>query len=280
MNLDFLNNDFMSLQDTTDFEKKTRIQDGIADILNDRLNEETTRKAVRDNNDEVFKESLYMSAYEKNGTSLIDELLSEETEEEVGAVEDIFLDVLSECVINGLNINEDLIEDNRAGIIEKVQGVYNAFKEDINLNGSPVVFDLVTKCDECSKTCDIEKQGALYEQAVEIGELIKAKVGQVIKEEREISNLEKLNESAPTGVDLRLTLFKEMEIENAKAAIKEYSEDSRVDNESIMLMSFYETVVDYTILETFNTLKMLEFNKEMYNDISRRPELHDVEIEL
>lgn len=277
MNLDF---DFINMQGSKALERHNKIQNGIDNILCEKINKQNAIDAVNKNKEEVFREEVQQGAFESNGTSIIDSLLTEESIIEEQPVEDLFIDVLGECVINALNINEELIEDNRSAIMEKVSGIYEAFKEEIDLTASPVVFDLVTKCNECNNTFDIDAQNSLYEEAAKIGELVKAKVGQVIIEEREISNLEMLEEESGTGVDVRLTLFKELEIANVKDALSQYSENTKMDKDSIMLMSFYETVVDYTIMETLNTLKMLEFNKDMYNTSARRPLKEDIEIKL
>lgn len=268
----FFDEELVDQRGTITFDKRRKFREGVENFIDAKLNDERTINEVYKNEEEVLKEELNLSIYDRFKADEELTHLNESTEVLAEGTEDLFVDILCETVIRALNIDADLVEDNREQITDKVKGLYQAFREEINLEGSQVVVDLIGRCRECATTFDIDKHDALYEEADNIAMIVKEKVATVIEEEKQMSKLEIMKEENQysCSVDIKLTLFKEMEIENVKQAIKECGERENITKENLLLMSFYETVVDYTLLETFNTLRMLEFNNEMYNDSSRK----------
>lgn len=268
----FFDEELVDQRGTITFEKRRKFREGVENFIDEKLNNEKVIKEAYNNEELVLKEELNLSVYDrfKEDEELTN--LNESTELLNEGTEDLFVDVLCETVIRALNIDEVLVEDNREQITDKIKGVYTAFQEEMNFEGSQVVVDLVTKCKECATTFNIDKHDALYETADAIAMIVKEKVATVIEEEKTMSKLELMKEENEysSTVDIKLTLFKEMEIENVKQAINECGDREGITKENLLLMSFYETVVDYTLLETFNTLRMIDFNTEMYKDSSRR----------
>lgn len=268
----FFDEELVDQRGTITFEKRRKFREGVENFIDGKLNDERIIREAYRNEEEVLKEELNMSIYDRFKEDEEVSYLNESTEVLAEGTEDLFVDILCETVIRALNIDSELVEDNREQITDKVKGVYTAFQEEINFEGSQVVVDLVTKCRECATTFDIDKHDSLYETADAIAMIVKEKVARVIEEEKTMSKLEIMREENEynCSVDIKLTLFKEMEIENVKQAIQECGDRENITKENLLLMSFYETVVDYTLLETLNTLRMIEFNNEMYRDTSRR----------
>lgn len=262
-------------------EKNARIREGISSFLESTFQEFETMQEAYKTNEKVLMEEVNVAVKDRytSKEDLALKALNEEMECLNESAEKLFVDLLTETVIRALNIDKVLIEDNKEAITEKVTGLFYGLQEDIDLTKCGAVTTLIENCLECSKTFDIEKHDRLYEDIDNIALIIKEKVAKVIEEEKTMSDIEikKEEDCYSTAIDIKLTLFKEMEIENVKQAIKESAEDT--NKEDLLLMSFYETVVDYTILETFNTLKLVEFNPEMYKDNSRRKQ-RDFGIEL
>lgn len=268
----FFDEDLVDQSGTITFEKRRRFREGVESFIDNKLSDEKTINEVYKNEEQVLKEELNLSIYDRFKEDEEITNLTESTETLTEGTEDLFVDILCETVIRSLNINDSLISDNRDQITEKVRGLYTELQEELNFEGSQIVVDLVGKCRECAVTFDIDKHDSLYEDADSIALIVKEKVAKVIEEEKKLSKLEIMKEENEysTAVDIKLTLFKEMEIENVKQAINECANRKEITKDNLLLMSFYETIVDYTLLETFNTLRMINFNTEMYNDTSRR----------
>ena len=269
----FFDENLLNQKDTITFKKKRRIADNIESFLDEKLNNEKSIKEAYRNKDEVLKEEFNINIKERFIKEEKTEVLSEEAENILNDTEELLEDVLSEIVIRALNINEKLIEENREIITEKVKGFYELMEEHINLEASQLVINIVDKCKRCAESFDIELRESLFEDVDKIALILKSKVNNVINEEKILSELELLKEEENFShpADVRLTLFKEMEIENVKLALKEAADNNRnLNKETILLMSYYETVVDYTMLEMFNTLKLITFETEMYKDQSRK----------
>ena len=269
----YIDEELANIKGTVRSTRKNKLRMGIEEFIDNRLNNEKVITESYKTMNNVFKEDLDLSVrdtyYNKEDAAAA--VLTEAANVLTEDTEELFLDLLSETVLRALNIGEKLIEENRAQITEKTKGFYKESIDIINLEGSQVVVDLINNCRKSSTNFDIEKHDALYEEVDKIALIIKNKVANVITEEKQMSKLEimKEDEKYSTAVDIKLTLFKEMEIENVKQVIKECA-DKTMSKENILLASFYETVVDYTLLETFNTLRMIEFNNEMYEDRARK----------
>lgn len=235
----FFDENLLNQKDTITFKKKRRIADNIESFLDEKLNNEKSIKEAYRNKDEVLKEEFNINIKERFIKEEKTEVLSEEVENILKDTEELLEDVLSEIVIRSLNINEKLIEENREIITEKVKGFYELMEEHINLEASQLVINIVDKCKRCAESFDIELRESLFEDVDKIALILKSKVNNVINEEKILSELELLKEEENFShpADVRLTLFKEMEIENVKLALKEAADNNRnLNKETILLM--------------------------------------------
>jgi hypothetical protein len=91
-----------------------------------------------------------------------------------------------------------------------------------------------------------------------VAECVEAKVAGVVKFEREFSN--KLNESEGIEFKGNDTLFKSIYLENVKMALEE--EEKQHIDDIVMERAFAETLFDYTLLETLNTLRIINVDGE------------------
>lgn len=274
-NFDFLDEDLLNLKGTTTYEKREKFLEGLENFIDSKETNDKTINEAYKNKELVLQEELNLAFYERfnkvEEVSQEEIALKESALNNLNEANELFMDVLAESVVRALNIDEKLVEANRSEIVTKVKDFYTEMADYIDLEASPVVYDLVKRCSASASSFDIEKRDALFEEADKIALIVKEKVARVIEEEKNMSKVELMKEenAYSTSVDIDLTLFKEMEITNVKQAIQECA-DRELDKNTIMLMSFYETIVDYTLVETFNTLKMLHFNEEMYLDSSRK----------
>jgi hypothetical protein len=98
-----------------------------------------------------------------------------------------------------------------------------------------------------------------------VSEAVKEKVADVVKSEREFSNVVNESEKEFKGND---TLFRSIQIENVKHAIKE--EEATEINSTVMARAFAESLFDYTLLEALNTLQVIQLDEQqLRNGMSR-----------
>lgn len=252
--------------------RRRKFNEGIENILNKRNKENEDELLLEQNKNDLFLNEICNNAYSE--IQKVETILTESDKITANSVNDLFKSFLIETVIDSLNIKKDLIDINRNDISNKIAGVYDALEEEFDFN-NPVVSDVVTKC---SKAIN-EKMNAfsildyLAEDMEKVSSIIKGKVSKVLREEKEISNIELLKEEGNYSkpVDTTVTLFKEMLMTTVKSSLKEIETlNESYTNEEIMTASYLETVVDYTILEALNTLELINFNEESYLNCANR----------
>lgn len=253
-------------------DRQDKLRDSMNSLYEDTRNKDLMREELNRNSENVFKEEINMNLRKESVEEM--KCLNESAMLESDMVEDLFADFLCEAVVASLNIDKDLVAHNRAYTDDKVKAFFKATKGLMKFDNnvaSEVVnsFKQATKRDTKKDIGKKEEAGfaKAYSHLEPLSMVVKEKVAKVIEEEKIMADLEsQLEENIYAhDVDVRMTLFREMQIENVKEAVKEAEEAGKeIVNEDIMLISFYETVVDYTMLEVFNTLELLEFKEDNY----------------
>ena len=252
--------------------RQEKLRDSMNSLYEDTCNKDLMREELNRNSENVFKEEINMNLRKESVEEM--KCLNESAMLENDMVEDLFVDFLCEAVVASLNIDKNLVAHNRAYTDDKVKAFFKAtkglMKFDNNVSSEVInSFKQATKRDTKRDISKKEEAGfaKAYSHLEALSMVVKEKVAKVIEEEKIMADLEsQLEENIYAhDVDVRMTLFREMQIENVKEAIKEAEEaGNEIVNEDIMLISFYETVVDYTMLEVFNTLELLEFKDDNY----------------
>lgn len=97
-----------------------------------------------------------------------------------------------------------------------------------------------------------------------VADVVKVKVVEAVKYEKTVASF--INESE--GVKAKDSLFKIIHVENVKNALKE-EEKTEVD-EVVLQRALAETIFDYTLLETLNTLRIVNFDvQQLRNGMGR-----------
>lgn len=264
----FLDEDLMSLNGTRRKERRQRFQESMDSFYTEMNNKDRMRAELAKNNENVFMEEINMSLIKDDAKEK--KFLNESAMLEDDMTEDLFVGFLCEAVIDSLNIDKELVDHNREYTEDKVKSFFKATKGFMNFSNT-VTSDIIASFKQSTKrTAKHEAVGfaSAYCHLEPLTLVVKEKVARVIEEEKVMADLEaQLEENVYAhDVDVRMTLFREMQIENVKAAIAEQEEAGKeIVNEDIMLMSFYETVVEYTMLEVFNTLELINFSTDNYS---------------
>jgi hypothetical protein len=98
-----------------------------------------------------------------------------------------------------------------------------------------------------------------------VSECVREKVAEVVKTEQKIST--SINESTES-VDVPDTLFKAIQIENVRQAMLE--EQATEINDVVLAKAFCESLFEYTLIESLNTLRIVEFDaQQLRNGVGR-----------
>jgi hypothetical protein len=98
-----------------------------------------------------------------------------------------------------------------------------------------------------------------------VAECVKEKVSDVVKTEQKLSA--SINESSE-AVDVPDTLFKAIQIENVRLAMIE--EQATEINDVVLAKAFCESLFEYTLIESLNTLRLVEFDgQQLRNGVGR-----------
>lgn len=245
-------------------EKRAKLYEGVVDILNELDDKQSMKSEVEKNNEAVFNEEVNQAV--KNNKMEEAKVLNETSMLEEQVAEDMFVQFLVEATVESLNIDKQLIDHNQEYVSAKVKDFYKGVKHLLNFNNN-VSADIVASFNKSARRVNEEVSFATaYSHLEPLSIVVKEKVARVIEEEKAMADLEsKLEENVYAhDVEVRMTLFREMEIENVKEAVRELEEAGKeIVKEDVMLVSFYETVVEYTMLEVFNTLELLPFNQDL-----------------
>lgn len=273
--------------DRNDISSKRRRQlsENIEKYFEERMEYEKTLNEVHSNENKVFLEEINMNIMSDRQKE-VNTILNESAVKYNNSVEELFKSFFTETVIDALNIDSELINENRSNIIDKIHGIYESLKEEFSYDNI-LMSDVRIKCDKAIKeNLNAFKTLDLLEEDIRnISLIIKEKVAKVLDEESEISDIEIKNEEGNYDqvVLSSSTLFKELYMENVKSTVSEIeslNESTVYSNDDIMESSYLETVVDYTILEALNTTRLIEFRDNFYEDSSRASKTRRCGMEL
>lgn len=255
-------------------QKRRQLSDNIEKFLEESIEHEKTLNEIYANEDKIFMEEVNMNIMSKKEKE-VNVLLNEATNKYNNSIDDLFKSFLSECTIDALNIESNLINENRTEIVEKISGVYDSLKEEFSYNNL-LIANVKDKCKQAIKeNLNAFKILDLLEEDIKnISLIVKEKVAKVLDEESMISDIEIKNEEGNfnTTLNTSSTLFKEMYMTNVKSTVKELEtlqETVNYSKDDIIESSYLETVVDYTILEMLNTTKLIDFKDNFYEDAPR-----------
>lgn len=266
------------------------------DFLNEQTESERMSDSIKKVNEVSMLETAFQSFAEKNKKEnrLV---LAEKAKIEKENTFNIFKETFANIVLESLPIDKQNVDNNREEIKEKVFGFVEDMREELVMNGILVeevtniaregvmlveqtklsegeVLTEGTKLEEDTISSNIEKvlfnNEAILETTGTISglvEIIKEKVNKVLDNEKIFSEALLIKEEGKLNVEMYDTLFRKIQIENVKLALKECEEGT--SNEDIMQIALYETIVDYAILEAANTMNMLNVNKEAWKQTKR-----------
>lgn len=247
------------------------------------IKEETELEKFKGDINKIQEESLLESSLQnfirekRDMNYLLNESYKIVEENSLSIMKESFAKVVLESLPidkDSINANESEIREKATGFIEKLHENANIFIESFLLEEVNSISENIVLLKESTRIEGniLNESSSLFEEEninedlcklneenvfMELTETIKGKVKKVIAEEKLFAEAIELNEKGETNVNLFNTTFKEIQFENVKLALEECK---GLNKEDIMETAFYETVVDYTILEAANTMKLFETN--------------------
>ncbi|ALN97946.1 hypothetical protein Bp8pS_267 [Bacillus phage vB_BpuM-BpSp] len=253
-------------------DKVKDFHNNVSDILQEK---ERENKVLKES-EELEKETLLESYFSKMYTSKErDKKLSNNRKNTFykESFDKLIDGFIKDLVLESLIIDDEEKSLNEKYIHEQTENVVNFIMENdlFNKNHSSTfssVIDLANLyIEEAFKDNEGLEPEKYYEGFKEDSKkmiflasgVISDKVLEAFKFEKEFS--ENINEEVENvKLSNNKTLFRSLHLENIKMAMKE--EEVETVNEDVMERSLGETVLDYTILETLNTLRLVEFNND------------------
>jgi hypothetical protein len=243
----------------------------IAEILNGHTSESQSLQESVVLTEEVKRDQMFTLAHNgKERNRRIQQMEKQRFNEEnkQGLLEHFLFNVINESLL----LDKDIKSMNKEYMSAKVKGVVGHLVQGKNFDRiqSMTLQNVMESIDYHIEAMfkfkeDAEQVSVIRESYMNdvktyvqyVSEAVKEKVTDVVKEEKQFSTIVNESETEFKGND---TLFRSIQLENVKQAIKE--EEATEVNEVVMARAFAESLFDYTLLETLNTLQLIQLDEQ------------------
>lgn len=266
--------EIISSYNTVESRRRNSINNGIMSILS----EDIIQKDIK--RDELLAESSmqYESISESLNLSTISESNASRNRKKVYVQlselkEKIVNETFNKIIYESLLIDKDQKEFNKEYITEKSIGFFNELNNlnVLNIQENSLWFDILENINIIVHEIDntnINEEVAIHE-ALELNkrniqivtETLQYKVTEAIKIERNIAHKNKdlINENGKEYLAQKeiCSLFKSIQVKNSKEIL---TENSNVDMGDLLDLTMMESLLDYTLLETVYTMKLVNMD--------------------
>jgi len=243
----------------------------IADILNNKTNEVVSLQESAMSDAETKHDNMFSLAHDKktrDKRAIRMEKAKFQSENQQELLEHFIFNVINEALL----LDKDIKSLNKEYMTGKIHGIINhfikagAFRElpSATMNGvmESINYHIDSMFDAKDDTEKVKIVSESYMRDITtyidyVSECVKNKVASVVKQEREISKAINESEKEFEGND---TLFRAIQMENVRMALKE--ENATEINEEVMAKAFCESIFDYTLMETLNTLRIVNLDSQ------------------
>lgn len=264
--------DLISNRNTKYGQKRLNESLKIADILNNKQTEQQVLKEENETRIEVTNNDFATLAHNRKSRQKRVQLMEKTNfynENSNELIEHFLFSVVNEALLVDKelkDLNKEYMTKQIAGITDYLvkAGEFVKFNESLTMEN--VLESIEYHIDLMFQNKDNEENVKAVREAYQedmksyveyVAESVKDKVADVVRKEQNIASV--ITESTDE-IKLKDTLFKTIQLENTKMALKE-EEKSEVD-ETVMQRSFAESLFDYTLLETLNTLKIISIDTQ------------------
>jgi hypothetical protein len=251
----------------------------ISEILSGKTFESQALQESAVLTEEIKRDSMFALAHngkerQRRIQSMEKQRFNEENKQ--GLIEHFLFNVINEALL----LDKDVKSMNKEYMTAQVKGVVGHLVQGGKFNGVQSMtlqnvmesidyhIDAMFKFKEDASQVEVIRKSYMGDVQGYVGyvsEAVKDKVAEVLKTEKQFSTLVNESEEEFKGND---TLFRTIQLENVKLAIKE--EEATEVNEAVMSRAFAESLFDYTLLETLNTLQIIQLDEEQIrNGLSR-----------
>ncbi|AMS01295.1 hypothetical protein AR9_g211 [Bacillus phage AR9] len=244
---------------------------GFSEVLSEgKKQEEVFNESVINNIEETNNEVAFLAGNKRARQKRA--RLIEKKQFESQQSKELLEHFLSSVVYNALPLDEDVKKLNKEYMTKQVKGITDnlisngTFEMVKSTTMQSVMESIEYHIEKMFPVKDNEEDVKIVSESFNkdiktyveyVSEVITNKVVNVVKTERDIAVAISESESPIKPKD---TLFKNLQVQNVKMALKE-NEKTEVDQE-ILEQAMAESLFDYTLLETLNTLRLVEFDGE------------------
>jgi hypothetical protein len=238
-------------------------------------NQENSLKALQEGqeiNEEITKNTIISGL--NNSPSRKKRLeLAEKRKMIAEGTKGLFEGFVSDVIKESLLIDEDLLELNEEYIDGQIKGIVTELVNEGLLENLPKSITMKNVLEDAEYYSEAlynsrneedkiqELQEAFNEKTntykLYVSEVIKSKIASVVKNEQTSASLAESTELREQSD----SLFKSLQVKNVKAILN--LEGKEQIDEVVMESAFGETLVDYTILESLHTMKLVEFDTQV-----------------
>jgi hypothetical protein len=251
--------------------RANKIQGGIESILSEKFERETEEKEnLLLERDLSLGVSMVSSRSRDEVNKVMRENLNREHDEKLDNL--LLGESFSNIVYNSLPLDESFKEKHKAKITEKASQLIVELKESGLLTEGNHIWknyfgDVLQSKETLKESADdlitIEKVFNETEKQVEplvkgISSIVEGKIMDTIAKEKVIAEnkVELMNENRRFNGN---TLFNTINVRNYKNANDTFVD---ADKKDVLELALAETIIDFTILESLNTLKLIDFKPE------------------
>lgn len=251
--------------------RANKIQEGIESILSEKKEREVESKEnLLLERDLSLGVSMVSSRSREEANKTIRESVNREHNEKLDNL--LLGECFSSVVYNAIPLDESFKEKYKAKITEKASGVIIELKEQGVLTEGNHIWknyfgDVMLSKDSLKESADdlitIEKIFTETEKMVEpilkgISTIVENKIMDTIAKEKTIAKnkVQLMNENRRFDGN---TLFNTINVKNYKNASDTFVD---ADKSNVLELALAETIIDFTILESLNTLKLVDFKPE------------------
>jgi hypothetical protein len=251
--------------------RANKIQEGIESILSEKKEREVESKEnLLLERDLSLGVSMVSSRSREEANKTIRESVNREHNEKLDNL--LLGECFSSVVYNAIPLDESFKEKYKAKITEKASGVIIELKEQGVLTEGNHIWknyfgDVMLSKDSLKESADdlitIEKIFTETEKMVKpilkgISTIVENKIMDTIAKEKTIAKnkVQLMNENRRFDGN---TLFNTINVKNYKNASDTFVD---ADKSNVLELALAETIIDFTILESLNTLKLVDFKPE------------------
>lgn len=283
----------VAISDTEAGQRKRRLGANLSEARQALLDRALNEKAEMEIQNEVEKSKLTANAYQPKKKDF-KKNLQENLRFNYETMQDLLIESVSSMFYKSILLDDSFKEKFKDGILENsrqlLEGMFNenlVTMDSFKKNSSNLVKELYETCEEYTLVLAESKdnEDATYLTEVDfinetagindsVSSNVKDKVSDVIKKEKEISERNKeelaghLSENHIVRRKTEPSLFRSIIVGNSRRPVNESGHPT--EDIKDMDMIFAESMIQYTLLETLNTINVLGLNSRQVQALADR----------